>query len=89
MYLAFGQNLLVSVMFFADQGAQPHPINKTMLCSGLLRWLGSFVASMAFTGRVETTPLLLLLFSSIFVWDAAYVALIWSGLRKEKEQEKD
>ncbi|KAJ3122646.1 hypothetical protein HK098_002686 [Nowakowskiella sp. JEL0407] len=96
VYIAFGQNLMMSMIFFHQIVEKPAKFGDlwVVLLPGVFRLLGtSFGASIAFLARADNTIFLMILYISIFVFDFLFVLssfyLYWFPLAKAETIEKD
>lgn len=85
IYMAFGQNLVMSILFYDELGLLEHKEEIiatdnawTSWGAGILRWVGTAAASLCISTTIKDpireSPLLMLLFVGCFVWDTLYVA---------------
>ena len=82
-YAAFGQNLMMSVMFIVMLRERKSVDGQSMYI-GLFKCLGTLFASLAFYSQTKTysqSPLMQLLFVAIFVYDVLYIVLLYRELK--------
>ncbi|OCX52344.1 hypothetical protein BEL04_12805 [Mucilaginibacter sp. PPCGB 2223] len=82
-YAAFGQNLMMSVLFINMLNQRKSAAGQSMYI-GIFKMLGTALASFAFYTQTKTyghSPLLQFLFAAIFVYDVVYIVMLARHLR--------
>jgi len=85
-YAAFGQNLMMSVLFITML-QQRKSIAGQSIYIAIFKMLGTLLASVAFYTQTKTyshSPLLQFLFIAIFVYDVAYIFMLGKQLRMHR-----
>lgn len=81
MYAAFGQNLMMSVLFVSMLLARGTAGQSLWIA--LTKLLGTLLPSLLFHFKYPDSVLLHVLFAGILLFDALYLALLWGRLRGE------
>jgi len=82
-YAAFGQNLMMSVLFITMLKQRKSAAGQSIYI-GILKMTGTLLASVAFYTQVKTygqSPLLQFLFVAILVYDVIYICMLARQLR--------
>ncbi|WP_051360067.1 hypothetical protein [Adhaeribacter aquaticus] len=82
IYAAFGQNLLMSVLFISMLLKRGSSTGQSLYI-GLSKMLGTILPSVLFYNYFPQSYLLQLLYISIFIYDLAYVILLYNKLKAE------
>ncbi len=85
-YAAFGQNLMMSVLFIAMLRERKSVGGQSMYIA-LFKCLGTLLASIAFYTQTKTysqSALMQLLFVAIFIYDALYIVELYKELKARK-----
>jgi hypothetical protein len=80
-YAAFGQNLMMSVLFVAMLLKRQNITGQSVYIA-IFKMIGTLLPAVLFFLRFPTSPLLNFLYISIFVFDLIYVALLYAKHRE-------
>jgi hypothetical protein len=85
-YAAFGQNLMMSVLFIVML-RERKSIDGQSVYIAIFKMLGTLLASIAFYTQTKTyshSPLMQLLFAAILVYDVIYIAMLYKQLKQRR-----
>jgi hypothetical protein len=85
-YAAFGQNLMMSILFIVMLRERKSPDGQSMYIA-VLKMLGTLLASIAFYTQTKTyshSPLMQLLFVAILVYDIIYIGMLSKELKMRR-----
>ncbi|EHQ25764.1 hypothetical protein Mucpa_1607 [Mucilaginibacter paludis DSM 18603] len=83
-YAAFGQNLMMSVLFIVML-RERRAVDGQSIYIAILKMLGTLLASVAFYTQTKTysnSPLMQLLFVAILVYDLIYIGMLYRRLKQ-------
>jgi len=80
MYAAFGQNLMMSILFVAMLLERDDPRGQSMWIA-IAKMIGTIFPSILFHLKYPGSPLLNFLYVAIFLFDLLYCALLYAKLR--------
>jgi hypothetical protein len=86
-YAAFGQNLMMSIMFITMLHRRDSPRGQSIYIA-TFKMIGTLLASLAFGAyppaeMFETSPLFPFLYASTFVFDVVYMVMVYRKCREQ------